>query len=526
MNSEQWQNVKAIFNSALELKAEERDEYLTAACDGDESLRRRVQDLLDAYQSDFLEHSGSGENGSAADEQTQVLRPGQTLGRYEVSRLLGAGGMGEVYLARDPHLERKVCIKVFSQDNAASRAYLERFVREAQSASALNHPHICTIYEINTDHQPPFIAMEYIEGQTLDEKIRGERLDVGSAVGLVLQIADGLAEAHEAGIIHRDIKPANIIINKRGQAKIVDFGLAKRLVTSEDGRTEKNLTHSGMVVGTVSYMSPEQARGQAVDARTDVWSLGVLLCQMLTGKLPFSGDTSGDVIASILRSEPVIAARPAAMPRELETVIRKALAKDKTSRYSTAREFAADLVNARNSSTEKTRFLDHDKTTVAFKSDTEKERTHDSASGSPLRKYHKIVIAAAIVTSGLIAAYLLFTINWRSAPEIRSIAVLPLENLSGDSSQDYFADGMTEALISNLSQIGDLKVISRTSVMRYKHDRPPLPEIARALGVDAIIEGSVLRSGDRVRITAQLIHGSSDAHLWARNYEREVSDIF
>lgn len=349
MSIPNWQKAKSIFDTAVELRPDDRANYLAAACNGDGSLRRQVEELLASYQTCFLEPTIATFKGGADNQpNSALLKPGQLIGRYEVMGLVGLGGMGEVYIARDGTLDRPACLKVFAANTITKHGHLERLIREARSASALNHPHICTIYEINTEHDPPFIAMEYVEGQTLAERIALEKFDPQSAVDIALQIADGLAEAHDAGIVHRDIKPANIIINKRGQVKIVDFGLAKKFVTPAQGQTLKSLTQSGTIVGTVSYMSPEQARGQTVDARTDVWSLGVVLYEMLTGKHPFPGDTMGDVIASILRSEPPFVADFGKLPPLLERILKTSLAKEKWSRYASARQMAHELEKSKS----------------------------------------------------------------------------------------------------------------------------------------------------------------------------------
>ena len=329
MKADDWQEVKTIFNSAIELGPGARADYLNKICDGDDSLRRKVEEMLSSYQTDFLEPDATGRNGSEPADK-DLLKPGDKIGRYEVVRLLGVGGMGEVYLARDASLDRFACVKVFSADTASSRMQLERFVREAQSASALNHPHICTIYEIDREHDPPFIAMEYIEGRTLADVIASGELEPHTAIDLALQIAHGLAEAHDAGIVHRDIKPANIVINKRGDAKILDFGLAKRVTAELDEKTQEKLSISGMIMGTVSYMSPEQVKGEKIDARSDIFSFGVLLYEMITGRRPFHGNSTAETMAKILTADP--APIPSPNISSLEELIGHCLEKDKTHR--------------------------------------------------------------------------------------------------------------------------------------------------------------------------------------------------
>ncbi len=345
MAEEKWTQVKEIFDAVLRQKPEKRSEFLDEACNGDNSVRLEVESLLSSFgRADGFMEKPAIDGGTAGETvEIDALTAGQVLGHYEIIRQIGAGGMGEVYLARDASLDRKVAVKVLSGEMATGN-HLERFIREAQAASSLNNPHICTVYEINRDHEPPYIAMEFIEGETLDDRIGKGKLDPSDALDIALQISDGLAEAHQAGIVHRDIKPANIIINKRGRVKIVDFGLAKRVTSAADDRTQQQLSVSGMILGTVSYMSPEQARGESVDARTDIWSLGVLLYEMVSGQRPFSGGSVAENIAAILISEP---AQLDDLSPGFAALIRKCLEKDRVRRYQEMRDVAADLERIR-----------------------------------------------------------------------------------------------------------------------------------------------------------------------------------
>ncbi len=411
---------------------------------------------------------------------------------------------------------------------------LERFKREAQSASALNHPNICTIYEIGQDDGCPFIALEMMKGQTLKYAIGARALDTDAIIDLAIGIADALDAAHAEHIIHRDIKPANIFVTERGHAKLLDFGLAKQTAQITPANTEmpteskrEDLTRSGATIGTVAYMSPEQGRGKELDARTDLFSFGVVLYEMVTGVLPFPGKNAGEILEAIFTKQPVTPVRlNQSVPPKLEDIINKALEKDRNLRYSSAAEIRTDLQR--------------------LKRDTSSSRPGIAETAGPVRSYakpgNKTWLLVALLIGVFLFAGVFFLSRTMKAPEqamppetkvpvqsekeAPSIAVLPFEDLSPLKDQEYFADGLAEELLNDLSKIQQLRVVARTSSFSFKGKNEDLRLIAQKLNVKSVLEGSVRKEGKRVRITAQLINAVDGFHLWSETYDRDLNDIF
>jgi len=457
---------------------------------------------------------------------------GSRLGPYEILSPLGAGGMGEVWRARDTRLGREVALKLLPEGLAEDPERHARFEREAKVLASLNHPHIAVLYGLEHLEGRHALAMELVEGEGLDERIARGPVPVEEAVALARQIADALEAAHEKGVVHRDLKPANVKVRPDGAAKVLDFGLAKALEEQpEQGDPARSptvtgvYTRAGVILGTAAYMSPEQARGLSVDKRADIWAFGVLLWEMLTGEQLFAGETVSDTLAAVLTKEISLDRLPAPTPEVIRTLLRRCLERNPKTRLrdiGEARVALGDVGVAGGAQPH---------------SSVRQAAAHAPAPDTPLphpgrrRLAVVLAIAGAVVLAGVVLG--LRAVGWPPAVfgptgvrPIRSLAVLPLENLSGDPGQEYFADGMTEALINNLAQIGALSVISRTTVMQFKGTHVPLPQIAKRLNdVDAIIEGSVQRAGGRVRISVQLVRAATDTHLWARDYERELSDV-
>src|SRR6516165_1228869 len=471
MKTERWEKVIDLFQSALEHPPEERAAFLNESCHDDEDMRREVESLLISHQraENFIEVPAFEAAPEFVPNDSADALVGKLIGHYRMESLIGVGGMGEVYLARDERLGRKAALKLLPDSLTTDETQLSRFKNEARTASALNHPNILTVYEIGTEGKVQFIATEFIEGITLRAALASGKMSAQRALDIAVQVASALAAAHEAGVVHRDIKPENIMLRPDGYAKVLDFGIAKlteqRRASDDCGIQTTALlqTRPGLVLGTAHYMSPEQARGQKVDARSDIWSLGVVLYEMMTGNPPFRGETPSDCIAAILTAEPPPLSNVSPdVPAKLESILQKALRKNSDERYQTVEEMLTELRNLKAK-------------IEAQSSLSQTKLAGDSRVGEVKR--HKrgllVTLVAAVFAAVAVACFFFFIAPASSANE-KSIAVLPFENLSEDKSNAYFADGIQDEILTRLSKIADLKVISRTSTQRYKktHQRP------------------------------------------------------
>lgn len=564
MSNSHWEKVKDVFQEALEKNSgAEREKYLKEACANDENLLSEVLILLESFEEvdKFLEDSPIGEVAEAIVGKRESFVAGQQFGRYRIEKKLGAGGVGEVFLAFDAELERFVALKILSAEFSGNPDHIRRFLQEARAASALNHPNILTIYESGEIENVRFIAAEFVEGETLRERLRRGQLNSDEIFEIFSQTAVALNAAHHAGIVHRDIKPENIMIRADGLIKVLDFGLAKLLSRKseeekrrkgegEKGRKGENepispspllpfspshlppfsqsqLTTPGLVMGTVAYMSPEQARGLPTDERTDIWSVGVCLSETVFGVQPFSGETVSDQIAAILRSEPEPQTKDTSA--ELQRIIEKCLEKKVENRYQTINDFLKDIKNFHQESE-----FSFVQTKTSFANSKQTRRNISAPPTVSSAEYiiseiknHKVsTVTVSIIVAvalGLILYFAVFS-SFFSAKPIHSIAVLPFKNESGDANNEYLSDGLSESLINKLSQMSELKVATRSSAFQFKNKTNDTSDIARTLNVEAIVSGRVVKRGDDLQISVELINVAENTQIWGETYRRKIAD--
>jgi eukaryotic-like serine/threonine-protein kinase len=525
MKPERWLQIDQLLEAALERGPEERAAFLTVACADDESLRLEVESLLrsDEAAETFIEEPATALVAEVIAERQIQAMAGQRISHYKILSRLGSGGMGEVYLAEDLKLARKVAIKFLPPALMSDEEARKRLLREARAAAALDHPNICTIHEVGEENGRSFIVMQYIEGETLAARIKRERLELSEALAIAIQVAEALQEAHQRGIIHRDVKPQNLMLTARGQVKVLDFGLAKvareQAVALEEADTSSLMSTPGTILGTLQYMSPEQARGETLDLRSDIFSFGTTLYEILSGRRPFDAKSAAEIISAILTREAPPLERTGA-PEELERIVRRCLEKDRERRYQTMQEVVIDLENAQLE-------MEGEEALTSSEAVISKKVSTPSKTRWVGWRSHKVSLTVlGVATLAALMAAALWRLNLPTKqPEIKSLVVLPMKNLSGNPEEEYFVDGITEALTTDLSKISALKVISHKTAMRFKGSKKPLREIAHELKVDVVLEGSVTRDADKVRITAKLIDAGADQIMWGDSFESELTGI-
>jgi eukaryotic-like serine/threonine-protein kinase len=506
-----------MLHSALELGPRERSAFLAAACGDDDLLRQEIESLITSHEraGSFIESPAFELMAESLEAQMDSLA-GHSFGPYQIIARIGVGGMGEVYSAEDSRLGRKVALKMlptfFTEDNDR----VSRFQQEARAASALNHPNILTIYEIGETAARHFIATEFIEGETLRQRISRVEMKINDALEVSIQVASALAAAHQAAIAHRDIKPGNIMLRPDMLVKVLDFGLAKLTEPPTQNSEAARLvnTHQGIVMGTAHYMSPEQTRGQRIDPRTDIWSLGVVLYEMTTRRMPFEGPTASDVISLILQKEPPSPTHYVPeVPPELERIITKALRKDREERYQTVKDMLLDLKNLK----QRLEFeAELERSLPTGTEDRPTAKTNKTTRVDSTSKRQRVLSGSNQKASGR-----------RRAPKaIESLAVLPLLNTSDDPNLDYLSDGITETIINNLSQLPRLRVFARSTMFRYKGQAVEPQTVGRELGARAVLFGRVLQRGDRLVVGIELIDATDQTQLWGEHYNRRLADVF
>ncbi len=555
MAQENWQQVKEIFVEAVKQQPAARQRFVEELCECDQEIKKEVQSLLSSYDSasSFMEHPAIAEVAQLFEAGVPQLSSGQVFGHYEIVKQIGKGGMGEVYLALDRVLDRKVAIKILDDKFNHHESNLKRFIQEAKAASSLNHPNILVIHEIGEADNTRYIVSEYVEGKTMRDLLRGRSLKVSEALDFATQIAGALAAAHAAHLIHRDIKPENIMIRPDGFAKVLDFGLAKLvehesrpLPDAESEIKDPNQTGRGMILGTVNYMSPEQAKGRNVDERTDIFSFGVLLFELITGTQPFAGGSTDETLSAIRKCKPPsLSSYVSDMPPELERIVSRTLRKNRGERYQRIRDVLVELQelkqelefeakldlsiqpNLRTSGIElsRTTAVDGSESTGDLASDRYRYISSSNFISKGI-KQHKLVslfgftmLAVALLGFGYLGYFP------GQGGQIESIAVMPFTNAGSDQGAEYLSEGMTETLISSLSQIPNLSVKARSAVFRYKGKEVSPRKIGQELGVQAVLLGRVYQHDDALQLKLELVDTRTQDVVWSEQYDRKQSDL-
>jgi serine/threonine protein kinase len=494
MTPERWREISGLFQSALTRDPGERSSFVSERCAGDADLRSEVEAMLSAHQ-----------QAAALDPTPSTPRDPERLAHYQIIRKIGSGGMGDVYLAHDTRLDRQVALKILPSELAADADRLARFMREARAVAALNHPNIVTLHSAEEADGVHFITMELVKGCTLADLIRPEGIELSRFFDIAVPLADALSAAHHQGITHRDLKPSNVMVADDGRVKVLDFGLAKAQPASWERAAAletQSATRAGHVIGTPAYMSPEQADGMTVDHRTDIFSLGIVLYELLTGVRPFHGGSSMAVASAILRDTPApLTERRPGIPQPLERVVLRCLAKNPVDRYQSAIDLRHDL---------------------------EEVRKDPVAAPTPARvpvlpRRGAVAKAAAVIAAIAVAFGVIGWRAWYRDPGPRAIAVLPFANEANDADLEYLCDGITDSLIQQISRLQSLTVSAGTTVLNFKGIDPR--EAGRRLGVDVILSGKVSRHSGRLRITAELVNVANGARLWGDTYDRAASEL-
>ena len=544
MNSERWQKVKGLFDAAVELVPSDRKQFLDQSCGADDEIRGDVESLLAAFDASesFMESPAVVEVADIIG-QTKTLEKGKIFGHYEIIRLIGAGGMGEVYLANDKKLDRRVAVKILNEQFSRHESNLNRFIQEAKAASALNHPNILVIHEIGESETSNYIVSEFIEGETLREVIERSPLKSSTVLDISIQIANALVAAHTAHIVHRDIKPENIVVRPDGFVKILDFGLAKlieqKTIGFDASTLKQNQTAKGIILGTVNYMSPEQAKGEKIDERTDIFSFGEVIYEMIAGKPPFAGDSMAKTFANLINAESKPLSRfSEEVPEEMQRIVSKTLRKNRDERYQTMKDLLTDLKALRENLAfdermEKSRTSD-DKTvttvlqkTMGDAADNQTTEALNSTEQLRPRKSLAVIVIAVFLIGTIGFGYYFWSVRkpFSGTNVKRSLAVLPFVNAGQDTNIDYLSDGITESIINNLSQLSKLRVMSRNSAFRFKNDQTDTRTIAAQLGVETLITGDIKKIGDKYVINVRLIDAGDDSQIWGSQYVKNSADM-